>query len=328
MTFPLYRRPAAVVFLDDDLDYLEMLANVMPMDWFVRLMIRPIACIEMLVPEIASVELDMWKQQEIINHWRDGSALIPQILAYWRDDGTSRFSLARVLVVDYSMPAMSGLRVLSELTQWPGLRILLTGRADEQLAVSAFNRGSIQQFIPKQSPEIRLRLSAAIQHLLHKPDARHEQTWRSTLSREQSALLSDPTIAGSLEKLAAEQNWVEHVVIGSPFGVLALDAAAKVAWLQLEPTDRLIELAEIAESQGWSAENVQDVRAGKKLIDAELQLATGSGQKPRLKEAFVMGSETARVYAALFEVNQTFCPKPSDSHQDFITSQSHRLIQG
>lgn len=328
MTFPLYRRPAAVVFLDDDLDYLEMLANVMPMDWFVRLMIRPIACIEMLVAEIASVELDMWKQQEIINHWRDGSALIPQILAYWRDDGTSRFSLARVLVVDYSMPAMSGLRVLSELTQWPGLRILLTGRADEQLAVSAFNRGSIQQFIPKQSPEIRLRLSAAIQHLLHKPDARHEQTWRSTLSREQSALLSDPTIAGSLEKLAAEQNWVEHVVIGSPFGVLALDAAAKVAWLQLEPTDRLIELAEIAESQGWSAENVQDVRAGKKLIDAELQLATGSGQKPRLKEAFVMGSETARVYAALFEVNQTFCPKPSDSHQDFITSQSHRHIQG
>lgn len=328
MTFPLYRRPAAVVFLDDDLDYLEMLANVMPMDWFVRLMIRPIACIEMLVAEIASVELDMWKQQEIINHWRDGSALIPQILAYWRDDGTSRFSLARVLVVDYSMPAMSGLRVLSELTQWPGLRILLTGRADEQLAVSAFNRGSIQQFIPKQSPEIRLRLSAAIQHLLHKPDARHEQTWRSTLSREQSALLSDPTIAGSLEKLAAEQNWVEHVVIGSPFGVLALDAAAKVAWLQLEPTDRLIELAEIAESQGWSAENVQDVRAGKKLIDAELQLAIGSGQKPRLKEAFVMGSETARVYAALFEVNQTFCPKPSDSHQDFITSQSHRHIQG
>ena len=108
MTFPLYRRPAAVVFLDDDLDYLEMLANVMPMDWFVRLMIRPIACIEMLVAEIASVELDMWKQQEIINHWRDGSALIPQILAYWRDDGTSRFSLARVLVVDYSMPAMSG----------------------------------------------------------------------------------------------------------------------------------------------------------------------------------------------------------------------------
>lgn len=327
MNFPLYRRPGAVVFLDDDLDYLEMLANVMPVNWFVRLMIRPIACIEMLVAETASVELDMWKQQEIVNRWRDGGALIPQILAYWRDDGTSRFSLARVFVVDYSMPAMSGLKVLGALTQWPGSRILLTGRADEQLAVSAFNRGSIQQFIPKQTPEIRQRVTDAIQSLLHKPDARHEQTWRATLSREQTALLSDPSIAQALEKLAAEQNWVEHVVIGAPFGVLALDTAAKVIWLQLEPIDRLGELAEIAESQGWNAAAVQHVRTGRKLIDAELQLAIGSGQKPRLKEAFVMGSETARLHAALFDVNETYCPQATDSYQDFIASQSLRPIQ-
>ena len=328
MTFPLYRRPGAVVFLDDDPDYLEMLANVMPMNRFVRLMIRPIACIEMLAAETASVELDMWKQQEIINRWREGSALIPQILAYWADNSASRFSLARVFVVDYSMPAMSGLKVLSELTQWPGSRILLTGRADEQLAVSAFNSGSIQQFIPKQTPEIRLRLTAAIQTLLHKPDARHEQTWRATLSREQSALLSDPAIAGALQKLAAEYHWVEHVVIGVPFGVLALDQTGKVIWLQLEPVNRLIELAEIAELQGCNAEAVAQVRSGKKLIDAELQLALGSGQKPRLKEAFVIGAETARLHAALFDVHEIFFPKTSGSYQDFVTSQSHRHIQG
>ncbi len=326
MTFPLYRRPGAVVFLDDDLDYLEMLADVMPKNWYVRLMIRPIACIEMLLGESASVELDMWKQQEIINRWREGTSLIPQILAYWRDNSL-RFSLARVFVVDYSMPAMSGLKVLSELTQWPGARILLTGRADEQLAVSAFNSGSIQQFIPKQTPEIRLRLTTAIQSLLHKPDARHEQTWRATLSREQSALLSEPTIAVALEKLTAEQNWVEHVVIGVPFGVLALDNTAKVKWLQLEPVDRLGELAEIAESQGCTAEAVQHVRLGRQLIDAELQLALGTGQKARLQDAFVMGPETARLHAALFDVHKAFWPETSDSYQDFIASHSHRPIQ-
>jgi CheY-like chemotaxis protein len=327
MTFPLYRRPGAVVFLDDDLDYLEMLADVMPTAWCVRLMMRPVACIEMLVGETASVELDMWRQQEIINRWREGASLIPQILAYWHDNGTSRFSMTRVCVVDYSMPAMSGLKVLSELTQWPGSRILLTGRADEQLAVLAFNSGSIQQFIPKQTPEIRLRLTDAIQSLLRKPDARHEQTWRATLSREQSALLSDITIAVALETLATQQNWVEHVVIGSPFGVLALTNTAKVTWLQLEPVNRLVELAEIAESQHCSAKAVQQVRSGKKLIDAELQLALGSGQKPMLQEAFVIGSETAQLHAAMFEVNEVYCPEPTDSHQDFIASQSQRPIQ-
>lgn len=146
------------------------------------------------------------QRKEIINRWREGGALIPQILAYWRSNGITLFSLARVCVVAYSMRAMSGLKVLSELTQWPGSRILLSGRADEQLAVSTFNSGLTQQFIPKQSPEIRLRLTDAIQNLLHKPDPRYEHTWRATLSREQSALLNNPAISEALEKLAAQQN--------------------------------------------------------------------------------------------------------------------------
>lgn len=328
MTFPLYRRAGAVVFLDDDPDYLEMLADVMPMDWYVRLMMRPIACIELLVAETAAIELDMWSQQEIIHRWREGTPLIPQILAYWRDNGIARLSLARVFVVDYSMPAMSGLKVLSELPMWPGSRILLTGRADEQLAVSAFNSGFIQQFIPKQSPELRQRLTDAIATLLHKPDARYEQTWRTTLSREQSALLADPAVSAELEKMAAQHSWVEHVVLGAPFGVLALDNAAKASWLQLEPVDRLAELAEIAESQGLDSEAVQQVRSGRKLIDAELQLVLNTGQKPRLQDAMAIGSNAARLHAALFDVNEIVSPKASDSYQEFINGWSQRLIQG
>lgn len=41
-----------------------------------------------------------------------------------------------------------------------------------------------------------------------------------------------------------------------------------------------------------------------------------------------MGPDTARLHAALFDVNEMICPKPSDSHQDFITSQSLRQMQG
>src|SRR5450830_185894 len=211
MSFPLYCRPGGVIFLDDDRDYLEMLAEVMPLDWYARLFLRPVACIDLLLQEPPHWEEDAWAQQEIINRWREGASLIPQILQYWREDGTARFAFTRVCVVDYSMPAMSGLRVLSELTDWSGSRILLTGRADEQLAVSAFNRGLIDQFIPKQSPEIRLRLTDAIQSLRHLPDSRHQQIWRATLSREQHALLCDPAIAQELQlALGAKQQAQPH----------------------------------------------------------------------------------------------------------------------
>lgn len=327
MSFPLYRRPGAVVFLDDDINYLEMLAEVMPEDWSVHLMLRPVACIGRLLEETTFTELDMWRQQDIINRWRDGTALIPQILKYWQEDGIARFTLAQVCVVDYSMPAMSGLNVLSDLTRWLGSRILLTGRADEQLAVSAFNRGLIDQFIPKQAPDIRQRLTDAIQGLLHKPNPRHEQTWRATLTREQSELLSDSEFSAELEKLAAKQEWTEHVVIGAPFGILALDSAAQAMWLQLEPTERLAELAEMAASQGWDASTTAQIRSGQKLIDLELQLALGAEQKARPREAFVLGKGAVSVYAALFDIGEAFCPQATDSYQQFLARSNHRQIQ-
>ena len=326
MSFALYRRPGAVVFLDDDPDYLEMLAEVMPLDWLVRLLMRPVACIEMLLAEPPAREADLWRQQEIVNRWREGVALIPQILHYWREDGTTRFTRTQVCVVDYSMPSMSGLRVLSELTLWSGSRILLTGRADEQLAVSAFNRGLIEQFIPKQSPDIRLRLTGAIQSLLQKPDPRYEQVWRVTLSREQNALLDDPLMSAALENLALAQGWIEHVVIGAPFGVLALDRKGQAAWLQLEPSDRLAELAEMTASQGWDASSVREVADGKKIIDLELQLALG-GDKPRPQPATAVACETSTLYMALFPIDGRLVPGPLSSHERFIAIHGERTLQ-
>ncbi|OGB01384.1 MAG: response regulator receiver protein [Burkholderiales bacterium RIFCSPHIGHO2_12_FULL_61_11] len=327
MSFALYRRPGGVIFLDDDRDYLEMLAEVMPLGWYVRLFLRPVACIDLMLREPPQWEADAWIQQEIIKRWREGASLIPQILQYWREDGSARFALTRVCVVDYSMPAMSGLRALSELTGWSGSRILLTGRADEQLAVSAFNRGLIDQFIPKQSPEIRLRLTDAIQSLRQLPDARHQQIWRATLTREQHALLCEPAIAQALENLSIRQGWIEHVVIGAPFGVLALDPKGGVSWLQLEPAEKLRELAEMAESQGWNASTVQDIRAGKRLLDLELQLALGSAQQAQPRQAFAMDDEPARLYASLFSVPDDLGPGFMKSHERFLATCGERQLQ-
>jgi CheY-like chemotaxis protein len=326
MTFSLHRRPGGIIFLDDDPDYLEMLAEVMPAQWYVRLLLRPVECIQLLMQEIPQWESDAWRHQEIINHWRDGKPLIPQILKYWKEDGTARFSLTQVCVVDYAMPAMSGLQVLSELTGWTGSRVLLTGRVEEQLAVSAFNRGLIERFVPKQSPDLRLRLTKAIQSLLDVPDPRHQQTWRATLSREQHALLCNPVISQELDNLALREGWIEHIVIGAPFGALALDSKGSASWLQLESSDKLPELAEMAESEGWDRSIVEDVRTGKKLIDLELQLALGSRRKPRPQSAFSVSGEVAILHAALFKLEELDSSGGQNSHDNFIASLGKRTL--
>lgn len=327
MTFPLYRRPGCVVFLDDDPDYLEMLAEVMPPNWYVSLFLRPVECIDVLLEQALRLDEDAWRQQDIINRWREGDFLIPQILSYWRQDGMKRFGLTRVCVVDYAMPAMSGLQVLSELTSWSGSRVLLTGRVEEQLAVSAFNRGLIERFIPKQSPDIRQRLTGAIQDLLDMPDLRHEQTWRATLSRAQNALMCSPAISLTLAELALREGWVEHVVLGAPFGVLALNQKGDVSWLQLEPVENLSDLAELSELQGWGLATVQDIRAGKTLIDIELQVSLGTNHKPQPRQAFSIGDNEAVLYGALFNLDKALCPGLASSHEHFLASNSARKLQ-
>ena len=324
MSFPLYRRPGGVIFVDDDRDYLEILAEVMPANWYVRLFLRPVACIDILLQEPARWEADAWRQQDIVNRWREGVALIPQILKYWREDAVARFALTQVCVVDYSMPAMSGLRMLGELTAWSGSRILLTGRADEQLAVSAFNRGLIQLFIPKQSPDIRLLLSGAIDRLLRQPEERHQQTWRATLSREQHALLCHTDVEDGLEEVSVRQGWIEHVVIGAPFGVLAVDQNGTVSWLQLEPPANLQELADMARSQGWDDAVVQDIACGRKLIDLELQPALGEAHKPQPQAAFAIGSGATLLHAAIFRVAPSQGLAATSSYQQFIAASGER----
>lgn len=325
-SFALYRRPGGVVFLDDDRDYLEMLAEVMPMDWYVRLFVRPAACIALLQQERQRSESDIWAQREIINRWREGASLIPLILQYWREDGSNRLSLIRVCVVDYAMPAMSGLRVLDEVSEWSGQRILLTGRADEQLAISAFNRRLIEQFIPKQTPDIGRRLSSVIESQRRLADERYQQIWRATLSREQHMLLSDPLIAQALEQLALSQEWVEHVVIGAPFGILALNGQGAASWLQLEPSANLPELAELAESQGADTALVQDIRDGKKLMNLELQLALGASHAPEARPAWAIAGAAAPVYAALFGIPADFSPGAACSYRHFISTCGERVL--
>ena len=324
MNFPLFHRPGTIVFLDDDPDYLEMLALVLPRHWHVKLFLRPAECINYLQQEPPFWEADAWNQQQIIENWRAGKALIPQILGYW-SKYTERFALTRVCVVDFSMPGMDGLQALSELADWPGSRVLLTGQADEQVAVRAFNRGLIDQFIPKQTPDISRRLVESVEHLLATPHARHAQTWRVTLTPEQNGLLRHPSVARDLAAFAAKR-WVEHVVIGAPFGVLGMDAAGAVSWLQLETPDGLKGLAEVAEVEGVPPARLADIRAGKVLADVELRQALALATPCEVVTAFRIGDE-GQLLGAAFTVDPAHTPDPANSYSKWLTRQEKRRVQ-
>lgn len=324
MSTPLFHRPGTVVFLDDDPDYLEMLALVLPRQWHVKLFLRPADCIAYLLQEPPFWEADAWNQQQLIEHWRAGTPLIPQVLAYWAKY-TERYALSRVCVVDFSMPGMDGLQALSELGDWPGSRVLLTGQADEQMAVRAFNRGLIDQFIPKQSPDISRRLVEAVDKLLRTPHPRHAQIWRATLTQEQAAVLRRDGIGDALAAFCARR-WVEYVMIGEPFGVLGMDAAGDVSWLQLETREGLQALAELAEIAGVDGPGVAAIRRGEQLANLELRQALSSTEPIALLPAFEVGQGGEPLLAAVFPVRASNGPDPDNSYAKWLGRQEARHV--
>jgi len=326
MSLSLFQSPGSIVALDDDPDYLAMLSLVAPKEWYVRFFVHADECIRQLQQEPPLWEADAWAQQELVDNWRQtGAPLIPQIMRYWGQFARRRYALTQVCVVDYSMPGMNGLQMLGELVDWPGMRVLLTGQADEQVAVQAFNRGLIEQFIPKQATDVSRRLIDALVRLQRLASGQASQVWRGTLTPMQNALLRQPSIARAITDEIA-QRWVEYVIIGAPFGVLGRDADGHVGWLQLEPSDGLEELAELAESEGAKAEQLDAIRQGQMLIDIELGQALGRSEPSSLSPAMKIGPDDS-LLGAFFEVPPRFTPGHDGGYNQWLAAQPARVIR-
>lgn len=326
MAFHLFRRLGTVALLDDDPDYLEMLALVLPKPWPVKLFRRPAQFVEAMRREAPLWDADGWEQQRVVDRWAQGSPLIQEILRYWTRH-QERHALTRVCVVDYSMPGMNGLKVLEQVATWPGARVLLTGQADEQLAVEAFNLGLIDKFIPKQRPEILRKLVQTVESLVQVPTARQRSVWLMTLKPDQNALLARAEVQDQLEKVISPLNWVEYVVIGDPFGVLGIDPAGKVTWLQLVTKQGLKSLAEIAQdTPGLPPDAPDEILAGRQLANVELHQSVDSKAPPVLRPAFAVGPGR-RLFGSFFPVNSNFGPTAAKSYDNWFATLRPRHIE-
>ncbi len=138
-----------------------------------------------------------------------------------------RFQTASTIVVDYSMPEMTGLDFLIALKNPFIKKILLTGQADMELAIKAFNKQLIDQFIDKHDPKLKQKLNSSILNF-------QDQYFRSSFK-----LLTDPIIANNHDaflvdtafqeffaRLRERQNCVEYYMIDTPStGFLMVDSA-------------------------------------------------------------------------------------------------------
>lgn len=136
-----------------------------------------------------------------------------------------RFQTCSSVIVDYSMPEMNGLEFLMSLKNPFIKKVLLTGQADMELAIKAFNQQLIDQFIDKHDPRLKQKLNATI------------SSFQDQYFRRSFKLITDPILANNVdaflinkefqayfEDLRKQLNTVEYYMIDAPHsGFLLVD---------------------------------------------------------------------------------------------------------
>ena len=211
-----------------------------------------------------------------------------------------RFQTSSTVVVDYSMPEMNGLEFLMELKNPFIKKVLLTGQADTELAIKAFNKQLIDQYIDKHDPRLKQVLNSTISVF-------SEQYLRSSYK-----LITDPIIASHHDTFLTDAKFqeyfydlrlkiqcMEYYMIDHPHtGYLMVDRKGRKRGLIVYREEALSE--HIADLKQW--------RAPAKLINEVIQknlIPTFNGSEEDLNAEHPFIKQWERYYHPAIKIKST-----------------------
>ncbi len=260
-----YHRPPTVAFIDDDRSFLRSLRPVFADKFACHIFDRPEAALAFVgarMPSEASQVTAIVQQSHAADNTeaaltdRDITVSLSRFSNMIKDP--RRFDPVTVAVVDYDMPAMDGLQFCEILPVRSLRRILLTGKADSQTAIDAFNRGLIDKFVVKSDPDALAQVDLQIGEL-HDLQGREDlDTLVQILDTAAPPFLSDPLFADMFEGFIQRHAICEYYLAADGKGILAADA---------EGGTRLL-LAHTEEDMKAQWEIASDQHAPSALIDA------------------------------------------------------------
>ena len=176
-----------------------------------------------------------------------------------------RFSQISVIIIDYDMPEMNGIEVCKHIRNPEIKKILLTGKADEKIAVAAFNAGLIHQYIRKTDSDVDVLLSQAITKLQLEYFMDITKPIQIVLADNAGSFLSASAFNSAFSTLLRDNKYVEFYLWEQPKGILMLDAQAVTGFVLVMSQEVIKTQHEIARSCDAPTELLQLLNGGSHL---------------------------------------------------------------
>lgn len=238
--------PTMTIVVDDELSFLESLCFEVGYDVVLKSFQNPQRALHFLQHEyqapvraenwilkpaaepdfgdyVREFDIDIWKIHEEVYNMR-------------------RFEQIAVVVVDYAMPSMDGLTFFKELKESSFKRILLTGEADEKLAVEAFNQGLIHRFIRKDDPDYLTQLHEAIHDLeadYFRDISEIPLAHLKNNCRFRTCCLDNSCFIKFFDHFLMTHEITEYYLAGPTSSFMLLDKNGKPSWLVVKDSEQM-----------------------------------------------------------------------------------------
>lgn len=293
---PALRTRGVVVLIDDDHGFLQTLEELLSSDdYSIASFTDPAALHAFMGPRLAAAAEE---RSKISGIWR--AQMEPQgtvavdALRYFATP--NRFEMPLVLISDYAMPRETGLSVCSKYAESGVQRVLLTGVADTNVAVSAFNAGYIEQYVQKHGSTFPTSIMDALNRQLAVSSARRGASLAEKLPADLTKVLATPAAAAGLRDLLARLDVHEYMLLGEPQGLVGVTRGGDALWIQLETQTSLGDLEDILQLASVDALALERVRRRKSLVAVEWMQQIGQMQQER--EALVLSTSPLLLAAA------------------------------
>lgn len=323
-----YFHPTTVALIDDDFGFTRSLADVLCQAMTVRQFTDPLVGLNHLVESdtdyVSGVaRLSDYVQREGWEHDEPARrrGLVSSAIARVRDSA-QRFQTTAVAVVDVNMPDIDGMMICKALRRRPVRAVLLTGNPSEELALAAFNDGSIDRFLSKHDPHFMTRITQHVRDLQTAYFRRITSTVRDALSGDSFAFMTDGAFLAHFDQVLQRERIAEYYVQTDPPAVELIRADGHT--LRLLVCNRQTVQAQVADARAAGAdEELVAALEGGHVIAA---FPTEDGRyEPRFHETW--RSHVWPAYAInatwLAAVLDTGRTAPEGAH-DFVSFEAYR----
>ncbi len=173
-----------------------------------------------------------------------------------------RFDMTSVVIVDYDMPEIDGVEFCRQIKDLPCKKVILTGKADEKVAVRAFNQGLIDRFIFKHSENVSEEIFSALGQLQQDYFRDITQRLVEALRIKTPEFIDNPDFSQFFHDLCRRESCVEYYFSADPQGVLLLNASGKMMFLLVRDTEFIRAHYEIATDNEAPTELLERLKSG------------------------------------------------------------------